>query len=213
MKTINIYVLGLVALILASCGTSKVVTDGLVMKRKYNKGFYSNFGKTKSKVAKEAETKDLAEAVSKQIDSKESSIALPQTEELAAAQPLTKQAEPKAKTVKKQQIINKIGNKVARDFTQFPGFHKKNTAKYDTPGLSQTAGSEIFATLGLVFSILGLLLFWIPFVGFLFSLIGVVFSILGLKSDKKGASIAGLVIGALGLILGSIWIFAVAAVL
>jgi hypothetical protein len=74
------------------------------------------------------------------------------------------------------------------------------------------------AVAGMVLGIIGLVLFWFPFVGWLVSLLGVIFGGVGIgKANKvgkgKGAAIAGLVCGALGLVIGVVlYILAVMAV-
>jgi hypothetical protein len=62
------------------------------------------------------------------------------------------------------------------------------------------------ATAGMVFGILGVVLMWVPVVGFVLAILAVVFGVLGLGrantgGGNKGQAIAGLILGAAGIIL------------
>jgi hypothetical protein len=58
----------------------------------------------------------------------------------------------------------------------------------------------------MVFGILGVVLMWVPVVGFVLAILAVVFGVLGLGranagGGNKGQAIAGLILGAVGIIL------------
>ncbi|MCI5058538.1 MAG: DUF4190 domain-containing protein [Flavobacteriales bacterium] len=197
MKKSLLYLITLVVL-LGSCTSSKVVGDGFVMKRKYNKGFHKNFGKAKVAI-KNSEEK------SEPINIAESSLKTTKSNVENSSNEFQALATKKPKLLPLQGLKFRLKPNDVNHIQEILPQANENLAAYDLPGHQQTS-SDAMAYVGLAFGILGLLLFWIPFVGLLFALIGVVAGIVGLNSAERGAAIAGIIMGVIGVILGLGWI-------
>jgi hypothetical protein len=202
MKTYLISFFGLLVILLSACTSSKVVGDGIVMKRKYNKGFHTSFGKNHKKIEKSRQLETINAAL--KLDEDETSP----SESLADN---NFQQNNENKVYRNGNLFSKAKVKSLNKWNQFnikrtfaainPKIITNNTATYDIPGEKMIA-NDTMAYLALAFGVLSILIFWIPFVGLLFALLGIVFGAIGMNSAERGLAIAGIITGVVGLILG-----------
>ena len=121
-------------------------------------------------------------------------------------------------------FCSKCGNSVSIP-AQPQAYQPQNTGGYAQPPLPPPApyaapyatqpyaaqkpgdpGKNWMSILSMILGILAVLVCCIPYIPLFFGLGGIVFGILGMKSQQKGMSIAGIITGGVGLIIGGFYL-------
>lgn len=85
---------------------------------------------------------------------------------------------------------------------QQPGY----TPPYYPPAVSPRCPGEGLAVTSLVLGIVSMVIFWIPFLGAIAGLVGLILGIVSKSKGSGGLAIAGIVLSAVGLVIGVVYI-------